>query len=274
MKETKNITNRTALILSGIFPGIGQIYKREHLKGFDFIVFQCIGIFLLIYPTGTVFIFGALLVPTLWVWNIADAGIPPSGKRRLRRHWRRRRLKLTMIAWIFAIIVFTPTALIVKHKSNTNGIAIEYEKPKLLTMKETAGRSIPTKILSEYIQLADVEIEPGRSLRADAPMSAETEYFPYVITTGSFTLYRNAKELQLELSQKGYQAKIVSATSSMNQKVHVVIVTGFPTISAAEAIAKRLRQELARCSDCFVATVERPNYLLETGLTGEPPALL
>jgi len=273
MKETKDITNRTALIMSSIFPGIGQIYKREYFKGYDFIVLQCIGIFLLVYPTGTGFIFGALLVPTLWVWNIAGARITPVGKQRFQRHWHGRQIKLVVVGWIFAIIVFTPTALIVKHRSN-NRIAIEDETPKLLTIKETAGRSMPTKNRPEYIQLAGVEIEPGRSLQADAPMLAETEDFPYVITTGSFTLYRNAEELQLELSQKGYQAQIVSTTSSMNQKVHVVIVTGFPTISAAEAIAKRLRQELERCSDCFVSTVERPNYWLERDLTGEMPAFL
>ena len=72
-----------ALVLSGIFPGLGQFYNRQHVKGVVFLVGGVILSWLLgrvapadalalIQPKGNVLVvLAAFLV--LWVWSVIDA---------------------------------------------------------------------------------------------------------------------------------------------------------------------------------------------------------
>jgi len=135
-KKKNIIINKTALILSGVFPGIGQIYKREYMKGFDLIIIQCIFIFFLFHPARMLFSLGVVLVPTIWVWSMVDAGISlTSGRRRHLKYLRLHRWRILLVGtvYIFAVIVFALAATVIKHKLNysTNTVVIATEEPKL-----------------------------------------------------------------------------------------------------------------------------------------------
>jgi hypothetical protein len=70
-------------ILSGIFPGLGQLYNREHLKGVLFIVPSAVLTWLLYravptdllalaQPNATLMLLTAALL-AIWLWAIIDA---------------------------------------------------------------------------------------------------------------------------------------------------------------------------------------------------------
>jgi len=72
-----------ALILSGIFPGLGQFYNRQHVKGGLSVIVAgvlswLIGRGMPAEPLALVHPGAALTVPTvillaLWLWSIVDA---------------------------------------------------------------------------------------------------------------------------------------------------------------------------------------------------------
>jgi len=102
-----------------------------------------------------------------------------------------------------------------------------------------------------------VDQEPEQFPQIDVP-ELEENPTPYVITVGAFSQYGNAEKRRILLSQRKYQALIVPAISSDNQKVHVVVVSGFSSISDANAIVGKLKREINSCRDCFVATLDKP----------------
>ena len=70
-------------ILSGVFPGLGQLYNREYLKGVLFIVPSAVLIWLtfraaptdllaLAQPSPTLMLLMAALL-AIWLWAIVDA---------------------------------------------------------------------------------------------------------------------------------------------------------------------------------------------------------
>ncbi len=72
-----------ALVLSGIFPGLGQFYNRQHVKGGLFVIVAgvlswLIGRGIQAEPLALVNPGASLTVPTvvllaLWLWSIIDA---------------------------------------------------------------------------------------------------------------------------------------------------------------------------------------------------------
>ncbi|MBC8457858.1 MAG: hypothetical protein H8D67_07675 [Deltaproteobacteria bacterium] len=68
-----NNLNKTAFILSFIFPGLGQIWNREFMKGLCFIILQIVSLLLIFYPDSTLFPLGMVVAPILWVWGMVDA---------------------------------------------------------------------------------------------------------------------------------------------------------------------------------------------------------
>jgi Mn2+/Fe2+ NRAMP family transporter len=72
-----------SFILSGIFPGLGQFYNREFLKGVLFIVPGAVlaWLFMRAVPTdilalaqpGASLILPMVLLLVVWIWAIADA---------------------------------------------------------------------------------------------------------------------------------------------------------------------------------------------------------
>jgi len=317
----KIIINKTALILSGIFPGIGQIYKREYMKGLDLIIIQGIFIFFLFYPAKILFPLGVVLVPTLWVLGMADASIsfPRKRSRRGYSQLRRRTILLVGAIWLFAVIIFALIAIVVKGQLNPSKNAVmtadEEPKLKLLTKIEPITNSddtlpdsnstnapsiIPAKdtqnppvanvppssekmksaarkadfqpeepattssdILSTPKNTPPVEAEPELPPQIDVPRLEGKKPLSYVITIGAFSQFSNAERLRRQLSQKGYQPLMLFAISSRNQKVHVVVVPGFSTISATKAIAKKMKREIDECRDCFIATLDKPTVSVD-----------
>jgi len=294
-KKGTTINNKTALILSGILPGAGQIYKGEYLKGIDLIIICCLSLFCLFYPASILFPLGVVLVPTLWVWGMADAGVSLPIRSRRWRHSRVRikklRKKMIMVVgviWISAVIVFSITASAIKYKftSSKNRVVIANKESTsgLLTEEESNSTSdgvtsnpnisnnssvitiVPTEdshppkmtsASSDMTSTSTVDQEPEQFPQIDVP-ELEENPTPYVITVGAFSQYGNAEKRRILLSQRKYQALIVPAISSDNQKVHVVVVSGFSSISDANAIVGKLKREINSCRDCFVATLDKP----------------
>ena len=72
-----------SFILSGIFPGLGQLYNREYLKGMLFIMPGAVltWLFMRAVPTDILalaqppasLIFPMLLLLAVWLWAIIDA---------------------------------------------------------------------------------------------------------------------------------------------------------------------------------------------------------
>ena len=71
------------LILSGIFPGLGQLYNREYLKGLLFAAAGAVlswlasrlipaDLLALAQPSGALMLLLAVLL-ALWVWAVIDA---------------------------------------------------------------------------------------------------------------------------------------------------------------------------------------------------------
>jgi hypothetical protein len=83
MPEPKHRRKAVALLLSGVFPGLGQFYNRQPAKGVAFVV--AVGILswlvgrvvptdpeALLATSGAVLLpLGALLVG--WIWSLVDA---------------------------------------------------------------------------------------------------------------------------------------------------------------------------------------------------------
>ena len=296
MKNAKKdiIIDKTALILSSAFPGIGQIYKREYMKGFNLIIIQCIFIFFLFYPARMLFPLGVVLVPTLWVLSMADAALPSFPQQSSRLRYLLRRVVVSSVSvWIFAVIVFAITTTVVKHKLNPSKSAVmivdEEPKLKLLTKGKPMTNSddnpsdfnapnvqsiIPVKefpapqpeelgTTSSDISSTFADTQPVNAVEYPERPSQivlanleEAGAFSYVIITGAFSQYRDAEKLRLQLSQKGYQSLITSVISNNARRVHVVIIPVSSTISVARAITNKLRREVDACREVFIATID------------------
>ena len=70
-------------VLSGLFPGLGQLYNREYLKGVLFIVPSAVltwfispalptNLLALAQPSGTLMLLIAVLL-AIWLWTIVNA---------------------------------------------------------------------------------------------------------------------------------------------------------------------------------------------------------
>ncbi len=267
------------------------------MKGIDLIIIQCIFVFFLFYPAKMLFPLGIVLVPTLWVFGMADAGISfPKGRGSRRYSQSRKRTILIVGAiWLFTVTVFALTAIAIKGKLNSSANAVADEEPKLKLLTITTSNdtppdsnatNAPSIISAENTQhpQAETVFQPEKPTTTSADMlSAPEDTQPvnerlpqidiprlegknplsYVITTGAFSQFRNAERWHIQLSLKGYQALILFAISSNNQKVHVVVVPGFSTISAAKAVAKKMKKDIDECSDCYIATLHKPTVSVD-----------
>lgn len=72
-----------ALILSGIFPGLGQFYNGEHIKGVGFLIAGVVlswllaraspaDVLALVRPEANVVVLLCVLL-ALWLWSVIDA---------------------------------------------------------------------------------------------------------------------------------------------------------------------------------------------------------
>ncbi len=72
-----------ALILSGIFPGLGQFYNRQHVKGVAFLVAGVVlnwllarafpaDVLALVRPGANLIVLLCVLL-ALWLWSVIDA---------------------------------------------------------------------------------------------------------------------------------------------------------------------------------------------------------
>ncbi|MBM3235682.1 hypothetical protein FJZ31_05240 [Candidatus Poribacteria bacterium] len=118
-----NNVSKTALILSFIFPGFGQIWNREYTKGVNFILLQIIFIILVFYPGSNLFFIGMVAIPILWIWGMVDSSrlfyIYSSEHRRVQRK-RNIKLALGIIAFlILSEAIFIPIILTIRRNYKT-----------------------------------------------------------------------------------------------------------------------------------------------------------
>ena len=69
---------KAALIMSFICPGLGQIYKREILKGISFIMICAllvVSLFFLFPPPPFLYFFGLSILALMWLVGMVDAYI-------------------------------------------------------------------------------------------------------------------------------------------------------------------------------------------------------
>jgi len=240
------IVNKSALILSGVFPGIGQIYKQEYMKGLDLIIIQSLFILSLFYPTGMFLPPGVVLVPILWVLGMADAGIEiPHRRRRNKYSLHIRIVLLVSVVCVLSAIVFALAATVVKLQFNSS-------EDRVITVNEEPELNLLTK--SESITSSADTLSDSNS--ENSPLNIPVEEFqdlppeePNVVIVEAFGKYRDAERLRIRLSQEKYQPLIVPAISNNNQKVYLVAVSGPSDAQNAKAIANKVKQEINEFRD-------------------------
>ena len=100
---------RTALILSFIYCGVGQLYKGQIAKGIDFIFIYTLLIVSVIFSRFSPLLHILSIFVTLLVWLIGmmDAHIDYKRLKRRRRHRRRRKLLTVLLPAVIFVAVVT-----------------------------------------------------------------------------------------------------------------------------------------------------------------------
>jgi cell division septation protein DedD len=279
-----NNVNKTALILSFIFPGFGQIWNREYTKGINFILLQIIFIILVFYPGSNLFSIGMVAMPILWIWGMVDSSrlfyIYSSEHRRVQRR-RNFRLTLGIIAFlILSEAIFIPIILTIRrnykteediYKSRINEIpsdTLSHPENREKLAYASNSTSVDDKqapgnnnASSSSPALNDFEIQqkqPPASILdnedTSRPSPKTSTSSSWVITVSVSEKYNEISKLYLELRKK-YQVQIIPVSSNPEQNAYAVAITGFANILDAENIANELRKDIPKC---FVASYENP----------------
>ena len=269
-------------ILSGILPGVGQIYNREFLKGLDLLLLQGVLVFLVFFPIGEVFAaVGSLVIPLVWVYSVADSGgifdVLHSRRRELNYH-----RALIVIICVGIIVEVGLGSLIWKLRPHnfrdeqpldisqptiiSNPRSTDTESPSEIVNSETdVSFSSPTDMElsseakeSSIISTARPSFSPSTATELDISQSLhqkeETHQVSppeqYIITVETFHSKSNAEELKARLIDNGESVKIIK-----NQKFYMVSVIGGKTVEVAKAAQRRLATQFP---DCYVAVMDAP----------------
>ena len=289
----KMVNNWAGLILSAIFPGVGQIYRREYDKGLTLIICVWISVYLMSCPAAAAFILGGAFLVTLWVWGLVDAGTS-------RNHTQSESLGglvlLVGAFWTTAFVGLVVTMTTGQQRADQSPalVSLQHEEMKSSMVSSTepspvavATSSAPPPEMSQvaraeperekHVAVVAAAREAGpvtktarpeavghdktttdQSPRVAASIQDRYKSFPYMVSAGAFSNDGNAERLQLRLSQGHYQADVIPVTSSDQRKLHLVIVSGFTSFQAADAAAKTIRQKIDACPDAYVSTPDKP----------------
>ena len=282
-----NNVNKIALILSFIFPGFGQIWNREYIKGINLILLQIIFIIILFYPGSNLFPVSMVAIPMLWIWGMVDASriyhVYLSEHRRVQK---RRNIQITLGIIAFFILseaIFVPTTLTIRRNYNTSSNDTSLNAPSIsgsstsVDDKKEPGdnnayssSSMPDDFEAKHMEHPD---EDGKQLQPSAPANedifqsseqvspepqdevvGERSEHPWVVTVSVSEKHNEISKLYHELRKK-YQVQIIPVSSNPQHNAFAVAITGFATILDAENIANELRKDIP---ECFVASYENP----------------
>ena len=204
-----------ALILSFFYSGLGQIYKRETLKGFDFAIVYTIAIVASFSHSPWLRRFGFSVLPLMWLLGMMDAYISPTQRRR----------------WLLTVLPGALVSLIVL------GIQI---------FPIMNGHSMPD-VQTTIVPPAQESARAEPASDSDRPDATQTETEPdisefFSIQVAAFredSLYQ-AEGLCDELMRKGYIARIEKPLS-VQDGWYRVLIGEFATEQEAKAFAEPLR---------------------------------
>jgi len=262
-----NNVNKIALILSFVFPGFGQIWNREYIKGINFIFLHIIFIILVFYPDSNLYSIGMMAIPILWIWGMVDASRIYQGVQ------RRRNIRLTLGIIAFVILseaIFIPTILTIRGNYKTTSEEDIYNESRFgdaLNHSENRSESTHSSNnispnASSISESSNYDFDPKQKLHSSAPANEDTfrsseqisPSYPWVVTVSVSEKYDEINKLYHELSRK-YQVQIIPISSNPKHNAFAVAITGFATILDAENIANKLRKDIPKC---FVASYENP----------------
>jgi len=265
-----NHVNKIALILSFIFPGFGQMWNREYMKGISFIIIHIILVIFLIYPESSLFTLSMIAMPSLWVWGMVDASrIYYNYSSEYRRVQRRRNIRITLgiIAfWIVSEAIFIPTTLTTIRRNDKN--SSEYisndasiMNPTSIAESSTSVNDIDAPDGNKTYSPSDLGTQQKQSNSSAIPNEDTLQYsrqtlpsYPWVVTVRVSEKYDEINKLYHELRNK-YQVQIIPVSSNPKHNAFAVIITNFATISDAKNVADELRKDIP---ECFVASYENP----------------
>ena len=274
-------------ILSGILPGAGQIYNREFLKGLDLLLLQGVLVFLVFFPIGEVSTaVGALVIPLVWVYSVADAGgmLDVLHSRRGERNYHR---ALIVIICVGIVVEAGLGSLIWKLRPHNlrSEQPLDISQPAVISNSRSTDTDSPSEIANSATDVSfssptDMELSSeakGSSIiyttRPSSSPSTATELDisqslhqkeetlqvsppeQYIITVGAFHSKSNADKLTTRLIDNGESIQITPKIIK-NHKFYIVSVMGGKTVEVAKASRKRLA---AQFPDCYVAIMNAPN---------------
>ena len=285
---------KIALLLSCLYCGLGQIYKREILKGIDFAFIYTILIVCFLSSERILFYIGAFSLPLLWIIGVIDAyGIesyqPPN-------------IKARFLFVVLAELVIAPILLLahgyflsnteraVTPKENSSRIQVDVKAGKQQSPTGRHADAAPTNDATGTEVTADKkqeelpspkpppdkgekplqpeekqqarEKDDGRrageaSLPADV-FGQATEKRIYSVLVGSFTDEAQANRLRDKLQGKGYTAWVKPTfLRSKGQLWYGVRVGKFSSKKDAQAMALKLHRK------------ERLEYKVKKEVSGE-----
>lgn len=207
--------NKTALILSLIYCGLGQIYKGQKLKGISFFIGYTILIVSLIFrPYFSVVIYLSVIFVILLIWlmGMVDAYIDDDDPIGVEQNpiWR----KLEPIIEFSVILSVLAAIFIVTYPG------FDYLPPIKNPVEKTAGNINKPK--SETIP--DIKEE-------------------FYIQVAALKNYDRAIELHNFIISKGFPAKIEYQPSSEDKLYHV-LVGSFKTRNEAISLAEKVNKHI------------------------------
>ncbi len=211
-----------ALILSFICPGLGQIYKRETLKGISFILIctlLIVPLFFLSSPPSLLYFSGLSVLLLIWLMGMVDAYIDYEalmGKER----W---------LIWQ-KLLSILPTAVM----SAAVVILMMLWSQDFLATSERLVAGAGARMAPDVHSLADNLDHTGISVQ-----SGKSEFFS--VQVGSFRDLERAEEVYRDLLYKGYTATIEQAVSA-DEVWHRVLVGKFSSEQDAVLFTKKLHE--------------------------------
>jgi len=219
----QRLSNRkAALIMSFICPGLGQIYRREILKGISFIMICAllvVSLFFLLPPPLFLYFSGLSILALMWLVGMIDAYIDDEFLMG-RERWMiwRKLLSILPVALISAAVI----ALIMLWLQDFSAM-----NERLVA---SARLRTPPGIHSLTDSADDTEIsaQPGNS-----------EF--YSIQAASFRDLERAEKAYWDLRFKGYTVAIEQSTSG-DEIWHRVLVGRFSSEQDATAFTETLHE--------------------------------
>jgi hypothetical protein len=206
------------VLLSFIFSGLGQIYKREYLKGGSLILLQTSFVLLIINGEHILFEIGIFGFPVIWVAGMLEAADLLSYEYLLFAERRERWMVIggSLLAMVLGVGLFAGTMWRFRPLSSSD-------------------------LRSERIA-ALVQGVTGNALKVEKQK--------YIISLGVFKNEGNARHYSFQLLQSGYPVKL----KRMGDK-WMVFMEGFSGLEEAKTKAVDLFQNDL---ECYVAKIETP----------------